>query len=163
MSLFEDKDIFEIENDSTESFAKFLAENDHRGITIVPEIDRDGQSLVLPPEASDFAKWIRQRPVDVPVQTLSADGHAIRRSAEIWLPLVFLASDVTLAVYLNLVSSYLYDVLRGRLKGDKDRVHLSASYVDNEAGIAKRFNFVGDVESFHKISTKFNANKFFDG
>ncbi len=78
------------------------------------------------------------------------------------MPLVFLASDITLPIYLNIVANYLYEKMKGALKGEKSRVHLSAMYKNTSDGITKKFEFEGDVDALQKAITKFNLNKYLE-
>ena len=52
--------------------------------------------------------------------------------------------------------------MKGALKNDVTRVHLSVVYDDSVSGITKRFNFEGDVKALEKAIKKFDMNQFLD-
>lgn len=78
------------------------------------------------------------------------------------MPIVFLASDVTLPIYLNLVANYLYDKSKALLRGEQNRVHFSAVYEDKSTGTTKKFIFEGNEEALQKAIKKFDVNKFLE-
>jgi hypothetical protein len=162
-SLFEPKETAEVTtiNDDPE-FQRFI-ETNPVGLAIVPEQWRDYPEPVLPPNAGDFAKWLRAYAPSVSVQIIKTEKRLLLHSADYWLPLVFLASDVSVQIYLNMVASFLYDKLKGALKGDTTRVHLSAEYEETpDGGVIKRFNFDGDMDALDRVMKRFNVNKFLD-
>ena len=162
-SQLEPKEVAEVITiDDDPEFQRFI-ETNPVGLAIVPKRWRDYPEPVLPPDAGDFAKWLRAN-APVSVKVIETDKRLVLHSAEFWLPLVFLASDVSVQVYLNMVASYLYDKLKGALKGDAaPRVHLSAEYVETPDGrVIKRFNFDGDLDTLKKVTKRFDLNKFLD-
>jgi len=162
MVVFEPRDICElVAVDDDSAFKNYLG-SDPSGFAVVPEKYPDCEGHVLPSGSGDFAKWVKRNAPEIKVQVNKADKHLMLRSGEYWLALVFLASDVTIPVYLNIVANYLYDKMKGTLKGEKDRVHLSAIYEDKKEGVSKRFNFEGDSDSLQKAITKFKLNEFMD-
>ncbi|TDX29368.1 hypothetical protein DFO67_10744 [Modicisalibacter xianhensis] len=132
------------------------------GITVLPESYREVDGLIVKADAGDFTKWIKLNAPEVEI--MASEGHSklALRSGDYWLPLVFLASDVSLPLYLNIVSNYLYEKMRGALRGDKARVHLSAVYEDKKEGKFKRFDFDGDAELLKSAIKKFDLNAFMD-
>lgn len=129
------------------------------GIRIVTEEYGREADRILKPDTGDFVKWLRVTHPDLAVE-LPAARTLVLHSNDVWLPLVFLLQDVTLPIYLNFVSSYLYARFKTGLRGDKPRVHLSAEYIDEESGTAKRFHFEGDHEALRTAIKKFDVNKF---
>lgn len=126
------------------------------GIRIIPdESFRDFEGHVHQPEAYRLAKWLRQKHPTVPVSMEDAPVVDLR-SEEYWLPLVFLATDVTLPFYLNLVANYVYDMARGALKHDKTNVQLEVVHTDSKTGKAKRFSYKGPVDGLKACVKKFD-------
>ena len=68
---------------------------------------------------------------------------------------------MTLPLYLNLVANYIYEKMKGALKGDKARMRFSAMYEDTATGIIKRFDFAGDEEALKNAITELHSNDFF--
>jgi len=151
-------EIAAIENDA--DFLSFI-EHGPSGITFVPERHGESDDPVHTAHAGDFAKWIKSNDPQTRVTVLPAEGRLIRHSSDFWFPLVYLANDVALPIYLNLVASYLYDKMSGRLRGDTSRVHVDARYRDQKAGVEKRFKFEGDADSFCQVAEKFELKDFF--
>jgi hypothetical protein len=159
MDRLERRDVCEFtEARPSEKSQAFLATG--RGLRIVPEPYGEVDSDVLKPDTGDFTKWLRATHPDLRVEVPAA-RKLVLHSNEIWLPLVLLASDVTLVMYLNVVSNYVYDRMKGAIRGHKARVHCSAEYVDAESGTVKRFDFSGDHESLVAITDKLNLDSFF--
>ena len=111
--------------------------------------------------AGDFAKWVKANAPTVPVELRQPADRLMLRSADYWLPLVFLSSDVSVQFYLNLVANYVYDKLKGALKGD-DSGCVSAVYEEPQNGVIKRFDFEGDEQALAKAIKRFDLNRFLD-
>jgi len=160
MHPIDDKNVCEelsIDNDS--GFLNFK-ENGKYGIEVVNEPYREIEEKVAQPDSGDFVKWLHINRPDITVSIQKSVKRLVLHSNDYWLPLVYLASDVTLQIYLNLVANYLYDKSKGLFKGETARVHMSAIYEDSESGITKRFNFEGDTVSLQKAIKKFDLNNF---
>lgn len=114
----------------------------------------------LMPETYPFAKWVRENRKDININVEEGQGIKDLRSGDFWMPLVLLASDVTVQMYVNLVSNYIYDMARGALKHDVKTVHLEALYKDEETKKTKKFSYSGSVEGLEKAMKKFDLNKF---
>jgi len=155
----EDKcEIVSVEDDS--AFRSFL-EGDPTGLAMIPQAYGSVEVPVLSCDAGDFRKWLKSQQPEMHIQMPEADLLALR-SGEIWLPLVFLASDVALPVYLNLVACYMYDRMRGALRGDRLCAHMTAEFLDGESGSVKRFCFKGDADALKAVIKKFDVNRFLD-
>lgn len=61
-----------------------------------------------------------------------------------------------------LVASYLYERMKGELKGESTRVHFCAEFEDKHNGKIKRFTFDGDADALQKAIKRFNVNDFLD-
>src|SRR5688500_4492517 len=87
-----------------------------RGIRFVAEHYGPETGAVLKPDTGDFVKWLKSAEPTLTVEVDPAKTLVLH-SNEIWIPLAFLAKDIALPVYLNLVSSYLYARFKNALKG----------------------------------------------
>jgi hypothetical protein len=132
------------------------------GLELVAEQYGEGKQVAMKSDAGDFAKWLRTHNPEVNVTLETRTPKLVLRSGDIWLPLVFLASDIALPVYLNLVASYLYDKMKVVLKGETTRIHLCAEFEDKANGKIKRFTFEGDAEALQKVIKRFDLNEFLD-
>ena len=150
MSSLDPKDVTELSVvKSDEAFRTFIQASPS-GIALVPEAYGDKAIPVCKVDGGDFVKWLGFTHPEIKVSVPEAPERLILRSSDHWLPLVWLASDVVLPVYLNLVASYLYDRMKGALKSDKHRISFSAEFEDKASGTVKRFDFSGDAESLQK-------------
>ena len=158
----EEKDKLKHENITPPSdYIEFL--NTKRGVLCVPEQKfRDYAGTVLQPETFRFAKWFTQNHPEIAIDVHEADARADLRSNDFWLPFVFLAADVSLQIYLNIVANYIYDMARGSLKHDKKSVHLKTIHKSSETGEIKEFTYDGSVKGFKALIKKFDLNKFMD-
>ena len=158
--MYEPKDVCElisVEDDA--EFSTFL-DTEPNGLLMLPQEYDQSDRLLLTADTGDFAKWLRSYHPEIPVSIQRAD-YLVLRSSDFWFPLVFLANNVGLPLYLNLVANYLYDRMKGALRNDRPRVHLSAEYKDPATGLVKRFNFEGDSETFRAEFEKIDMNQFF--
>lgn len=162
MSLLEPRDRVEVVTvEDASDFREFQARAP-RGVTIVPETFGDPPRLAVRDSAGDFVKWAKQNAPTVSVEMRQPADRLVLRSADHWLPLAFLASDVSVQFYLNLVANYVYDKLKGSLKGDNIRVRFSVVYEESETGAIKRFDFEGDEQALAKTVKRFDLNRFLD-
>ncbi|HQG32115.1 MAG TPA: SEC-C domain-containing protein [Deltaproteobacteria bacterium] len=123
MSILDNKEVCEIivVNDDTDYLA--FVTSSSADIEFIPEQYQSFKGLTMKPDAGDFAKWVHKTRPEMKVELRKADARLDLHSSDLWLPLVFLASNVGLPVYLNLVSSYLYERMKGSLRGEKQRIH----------------------------------------
>jgi hypothetical protein len=120
---------------------------------------RDYEGPVLKPDTFRFAKWVKQNHSKVNIDVQEAEARADLRSNDFWLPLVFLASDVSLQVYLNLVANYIYDMARGALKHDKKSVHLRVIHKNAETNETREFSYDGSVDGLKACIKKIDINR----
>ncbi len=132
------------------------------GLEMVAEQYGEGPQVAVKSDAGSFAKWLRVNSPELNVVLEPKTPKLVLRSGDIWLPLTFLASDIALPVYLNLVASYLYERMKGELKGESTRVHFCAEFEDKHNGKIKRFTFDGDADALQKAIKRFNVNDFLD-
>ena len=64
---------------------------------------------------------------------------------------------MSLQIFLGLVTSYLYDKIKGAFYRDPPRVRLRVVYKDKQAGVVKRFEFEGDAETLRGIANSRNV------
>jgi hypothetical protein len=148
-----------IEDDS--EYKDFLSKG-VRGLRFIPTSREPDDAPSLAADTGDFAKWAREHNALLQIAGLTGAPKLVLKSDDLWLALVFIASDVSLPLFLNMVANYLYDKARGSLRSDPPRVHMSAVYHDAQAGKTKKFEFSGDEESLAKAIKKFDLNEFFD-
>jgi hypothetical protein len=162
MSQLEPKEICQVATVEDDADFRSHLETNPSGLVMVAEPWGDWPEPVLRQDAGDFVKWLKINAPSIPVEVRKTEQRLFLQSGDYWLPLAFLASDVSVQIYLNMVASYLYDKLKGALKGEKARVHFSAVYEDKANKVVKRFDFEGDIEALQKAIKRFDLNKFLD-
>ena len=119
MSVMERKDIFEIHPVNEDSDFRRYLDSSPSGFKIVSSEYLGCGERILYSATGDFEKWLKKNKPEINVEVEKADRKLVLQSGDYWLPLVFLAGDVTLPIYLNIVANYLYEKIKGRVKGRK--------------------------------------------
>lgn len=160
MKILKKTDICEIvdANDDTR-YTEFLSKKP-QGITMIAEAEDENGVPILKSDAGDFNKWLSLAQPDLKVDTPTAE-HLILHHADIWLPLIYLSENITLSIFQELVSRYIYDRLRGALTTDNPRIHVSAEFIDEKTKTQKRFNYEGDAKSFDEKLKALTDNDFY--
>lgn len=158
MSILNQQDHCEVEVIVGGSELEEFINTPRSGIKMVPELSASNDTPALRPDAGDFAKWLRQNHPNLDVDLPEANCLVLR-SAEIWLPLVILATDIGLPIYLNMVSSYLYERARGLIGNEQSRVDLRVEYRDGE--LTKRLSFRGSADELAKLSENLGLKGYF--
>jgi hypothetical protein len=159
--LFKFNPVLEIHAVEDDSDYREFVDTVRNGIRFIPEASCSGSPPSLKADFGDFAKWIRLQHPDLPISIPSHAPKIALHGADIWLPLVQLAADTSMQVFLNMAASYLYDRARGALKTDRPRVHMAVVYEDKKQGKIKKFEFSGDHESLTKAIRRFDLDNFF--
>lgn len=154
MNTLDDKDICEVIEIEDSAFDEFYRTN-ISGIAFISETRQDSKDSVMSSVASDFAKWIDQNHPELNVDVGASDKKLLLRSFDIFLPIVYLAQETTLQMYLALVVEYVRYKTRGLLRGESSRVELTMVYKDKKEGITKKFKFAGNSENFEKAIKAF--------
>lgn len=160
MSSIEVEKNFTIETIIENEELQAILETHPLGIVIRPTRYREHNAIYS--EATPFVKWLKKNSPETAVQKSETLSKISLHSNEIWMPFVFLANDVTLSVFLNLVSSYIYEKARGNLKEEKTIVHITAEYNDTKEGKFKKFTFSGDKDALQKAIKKVDLDKFYE-
>jgi len=142
------------------AFDEFLGST-NSGVRLVAEPFGDSTSS-LKADAGDFAKWMRSERPELSVSLPESTPKIVLHGADVWLPLIYLAGDTSMQVFLNMAASYLYDKAKGALKSDKPRVHMSVMYQDKRLGRTKKFEFSGDQEALARAIKRFDLDNFFN-
>jgi len=133
------------------------------GLAFLPEPSSSGDVLYLKPDYGDFMKWVVTTHPELKLALPPHHPKLVLHSADIWLPLMYIARDTSMQVLLGLITNYLYDRMKGGLKSDRPIIAFSIVYEDRMAQKTKRLDFKGAAEDLAKVMKKFDANNFFDG
>lgn len=131
------------------------------GIRLIAEEQYGGSPTSLKADSGDFAKWIHQRNPSLEILIPQGVPKIALHAADVWLPLIQLAADTSMQIFLNMAASYLYDRSKGALKNDTPRIHMSVIYQDKAQGKMKKFEFSGDHEALAKAIKRFDLDNFF--
>lgn len=142
---FQDETVMRITSvEDADAYHDFAARNS-AGISIIP--NHDGH---LEAEVSDFVKWVRADHAHIPIIYPQQAPKLVLHGADIWLPLIFLAGDTSVQIFLNMLASYLYDKAKGALKKDNPTVHVSVNSSSNKGVLIAN----GSSASSKKADTK---------
>ncbi|MGX9379732.1 hypothetical protein [Pseudomonas sp. JQ36] len=111
-------------------------------------------------EAGSFKKWLNINYPEIEVVTPQDATIFDLHDYSYIMPLVSLASDMSLQNYLALVVQYLETYTSSRLEGESDEVQLSAFYQDGS--VTKEFKFKGSTDALKASIKKFDLNKFME-
>lgn len=162
MDFLDDKDFSEtITLDDDKEFRDFL-DVTPSGLAFIPEKGSKDGELLMKACAGEFSKWIKRENPEINIDKRKADKKLVLHSSDIWFPLVYLANDITLPMYINLVSNYIYNKFSGSLSNDSTRVHIDVVYENKKDGVTKKFSFEGDIKDINKVIEPINVNKVLD-
>jgi len=111
-------------------------------------------------ETIDFIKYCRQSDQNHTYDVL-ADGDIKVRSLhsfDLWLPVIFIASEVLFPIAINIVSNYIWDKSKGREKEDK-KVDITFIIKDKKNKKKKKIHYNGNADDFKKVFEKIDINK----
>ncbi len=130
-------------------------------LTFFPEnIDTAKQKdeFIFTDSMLDLSKIFKQENVDISVLGVDTELYRSRKSADIYLPAIFLSlsliaeNPTIISISLNLLSNYIYDLCKGSLKEKTAKVDL---YIETkERGKFKKISYSGSAEGLkdlHKI------------
>ena len=157
MKLIEPTDVCEYR--TIDSLDIGSAEIGTSGITILPEIAGYSKKLTLKSSTGDFVKWLSSEKPDLAVKYNKAPKLALH-SDHILLPLVLLASDVSIHFYLQLVYDYLCEKAKNLIKGEEVRVRLKVVAKDDKSGKHNELEFEGNQESLSKLLENWDLDRF---
>lgn len=153
-----DLSVHTVENDT--AYLEYL-KSTQSGIGLIPEPYGEAP-LSLKSDGIDFAKWVKQTNPELSISLPTSSPKVSLHSSDVWLPLIYLAGETSMSIFLGMISSYLYDKAKGKLLSDKPKIHLSVMYQNKKDGVTKRFDFSGDSDSLSKATKRFDLDNFFD-
>lgn len=125
------------------------------GIVLLP-LDKggNGKSCLFMSETYNLLKWVKYKSgIKQNISVLEVEKQYVTefRSSEVWFPLVYLFSDVSLPLYLGVVANYLYDRMKGTLIFDKPNVKVEVIVEKKPNKTYKKFFFEGSGEELINI------------
>ena len=144
---------FEVETMSDNAQRKLETVN----FLAVPAKHVDGE-FYYAQETIDFIKFCRQNNPDHSFDVL-ADGNVKLRSLhsfDIWLPIIWVATEVLLPIAINVVSNFISDKLKGR---EKEEANVDVTMIVKRKNEEKTIHYHGDAKTFKESFEKIDLNK----
>ena len=109
-------------------------------------------------ETVDFIKFCRTSSKDYSFDVLADENIEVRslHSFDIWMPVIWVASSVLLPFAINMVSSYIYDKMKGR---EKDDANVDVTFLVKKGDEEKYIHYSGDAKLFKEKFEKIDLNK----
>ena len=124
-------------------------------IVAVP-IKRSNNNYYFAQETIDFIKYCRQHDSEHAYDVLADDVEVLSlHSFDIWMPVLYIASNYLLPVALGLVSNYIWDKLKGR---EKEPANVDVTFIVEENGTKKTIHYSGDAKTFQEKFEKIDIN-----
>ena len=160
MDIFDHDDEAKVTEISDDQEFRAFVHGGGKGILCRTQVLDDSDGLM--PETYRFAKWMRSKRADVHIDVTASEGTHVLKSSEYWMPLVFLASNVSLPMFIGLITSYVYDMAKGRLQHQPQTIHTQVFYQDEATKKTKKFTYSGSVEGLEKTFEHFDINAFME-
>lgn len=156
------KKYFEMEVFSDET--KKRVEN--ADILLLPDFGiKDGVDRAFQPDTVNFYKYIQtKKDSDISVELFENRGEEkilALHSFDIWIPTIAIAKEVLFPMVINLVSSYVYDKMKGRIN-EEPVVHFQLVVENKKAGKSKKLFYKGPIEGFNEKFEKIDINKMWE-
>jgi hypothetical protein len=144
---------FELDNVSLETQKKLMSVD----ILAVPTKYQDNE-FYFAQETIDFLKFCRQNNPQYNIDVLADTDIRIRslHSFDLWLPVIFIATNVILPIAVNLVSDYIKEKMKGR---EKEDVKVDVTFIVKRESEEKSLHFSGDAKTFKETFEKIDLNK----
>lgn len=109
-------------------------------------------------ETIDFIKYCRENTQEYSFDILSDDDIQVRslHSFDIWMPIIWVASNVILPIAINMVSSYINEKLKGR---ETEGAKVDVTFLVKSSTEEKSIHYSGDAKTFKKSFEKIDLNK----
>jgi len=134
-------------------------------IVFLPDFNlREGVERAFQPDTVNFYKYVKQKSNDFAVELFeNKDDIKILslHSFDIWLPTIWIGSAILLPFVINLVSSYVYDQLKGREK-EEVTVQLRVVIENENKGKSASIFYKGSGHDLKEAFEKIDLNKFWE-
>lgn len=123
---------------------------------VVPTEYKDNE-FFFAQESISFIKFCRQNDPDHSYDLLADHDIQVRslHSFDIWMPVIWVASSILLPFAINMVSSYVYDKLKGR---EKEDAQVDVTFIIKRDHEEKTIHYSGDARTFKESFEKIDLN-----
>ncbi len=160
------KNTFEIQN-ATADFSDYYSKNSISANTqskmetidflAVPTRYED-QRYYFAQETVDFLKYCRIESPEHTFDILSDETAQIRslHSFDIWMPVMWVASNVLLPLAVGLISNYIWEKLKGR---EEEPAKVDVTLLVKNGAKEKSLHYSGDAKAFKEAFEQIDLNK----
>ena len=109
-------------------------------------------------ETINFLKYCRQTKPEYSADVL-ADGDIKLRSLhsfDIWMPVIWIGSNIVFPIVINLVSNYIWEKMRGR---EQEDTKVNITIIVQQENEIKELHYDGDAKTFSERFEKIDIMK----
>lgn len=123
----------------------------------IPGKYKDG-SYYYAKESVNFIKYCRQNDFNHSYKLLDSGdiSELSLHSFDIWMPIIWVGSEVLLPLIVNMAANYIYDKMKGR---EKEDTQVDMTFIVKTKGKNKSLHYKGDAKAFKKTFDKIDLNK----
>jgi hypothetical protein len=109
-------------------------------------------------ETIDFLKFCQQNSKEYSFDILADGDIKIRslHSFDIWMPVIFIASEILLPIIVNIVSGYISNKMQGR---ENEDAQVDVTFIVKRNEEEKLLHYKGDAKTFKESFEKIDLNK----
>ena len=119
---------------------------DSESFVILPS-KYDSKEYYYAQETIDFVKFCKSNSPDLKMDVLDNNDIVTRslHSFSIWLPVIWVATNVLLPFAVSLVASYVHDKLKGR---ENESPEVDVTFEVHDGKKCKKIHYNGDISGF---------------
>ncbi|MEK5478156.1 hypothetical protein NYE70_14715 [Paenibacillus sp. FSL R5-0407] len=136
-------------------------------IVLLPDFNiKEGVDRAFQPDTVTFFKYskAKKESQEVKIELFENKGEEkflALHSFDIWIPTIVIIKEGLFGFVINLVSSYVYDKMKGRPK-DEPTVHFQLIVENKKAGKSKKLMYNGPMEGFRDSFEKIDVSKLWE-
>lgn len=127
-------------------------------ILIMPE-SQDENGSVFAQEAISFYKFVKSSDPNIKMD-FYADRESIQERAlhsfDIYMPIIFVATNILLPFVVGLVTNYVYDKMKGR---EHEECTVKVKFIVQKGKTKKELTYDGPAKEFEKAFKKIDISK----
>lgn len=108
-------------------------------------------------ESVSFYKYCKSKNLEQSIDILADENIKVRslHSFDIWMPLIFIATDILLPIAINIVSDYIIEKRKGR---EEEPCDVDVTFKVKRGDDFKELHFKGSAEAFKENFEKIDIN-----
>ncbi len=126
-------------------------------IIICPKRNTNDGNYYYSQDAIDFIKFSREQETDCSIDLLSEEVKVLSlHSADIWVPVIWIAKNVVLPFVISLVANYIFDRMKGR---ENDQAQVDFTAIVGNGKKKKEIHYKGPAKEFKETFEKMDISK----